>query len=50
MVTEENFPRFKKAYEEAAVMGDDTIFEFEGQEVLVVYAKYLIEYFETRRT
>lgn len=37
--------RFKKAYEEAAQAGNDT-FLFDGNEFVLTYARYLIEYLE----
>ena len=47
-VTDATLPKFKKLYNEA-VRTEKTSFMFEGQEVLVAYAKYLIEYTELRR-
>lgn len=37
--------RFKAAYEEAKVQGKET-FTFDGNEFLLDYAKYMIEYME----
>jgi len=42
-ITTENIARFKKAYNRA-VKTNKTVFIFEGQEVLVTYAKYVIQY------
>ena len=39
--------RLKKALDVAVVTGKDT-FMFEGNEFVVAYAKYLIEYLETK--
>lgn len=39
--------RFKQARDEA-VKADKTVFTFEGQEVFVPYAKYLIQFLENR--
>ena len=39
--------RLKRAYNEALEAGKDT-FWFDEREVLVTYAKYLIEYLETK--
>ena len=47
-VTEQNFTHFKKLYNEA-VRTEKVSFIFEGQEVLVSYAKYVVIYFEQRR-
>jgi hypothetical protein len=44
--TEESFKRFKKAYEDASSEGKEQ-FTFEGNDVLVSYAKYLIQYVES---
>lgn len=41
----EDYPRFKKAYEKAVKDGVE-VFEFDGTEILVAYAKYVCEYFE----
>jgi hypothetical protein len=43
-----DFQSFKEACERAKKMGDG-IFKFKKQEVLVSYAKYIIEYVETQR-
>ena len=43
-------PKYKKlhkAYRRAKNAGEDT-FVFEGHEIVVGYAKYLLEYLETR--
>lgn len=41
--------RFKKAYSAALEKGGkDSTFVFDGHEFLVSYAKYLIEYLETK--
>ena len=48
MVTKENFPEFKRLYEEAVKAGK-TSFWFEGVEVLTAFAKYVVEYFEGER-
>ena len=42
-ITDSNFPAFKKAYIKAAC-DDAYSFNFEGQEVLVEYARYVMEY------
>lgn len=39
--------RFKQAYDVARVAAKDT-FMFDGNEFVVSYAKYLIEYLETK--
>jgi hypothetical protein len=44
-VTHENYPQFREKYEEAVREEVDT-FEFEGQQVLTSYAKYVVEYVE----
>ncbi len=44
-VTEENIPSFIDAYNKA-VEENQAYFTFEGQEILVKFAKYLIEYAE----
>lgn len=41
--TEDNFVKFKEEYNKA-VEREATSFSFEGNEFLVSYAKYLIEY------
>lgn len=45
--TPEKLKRLKKARASAVERGD-TQFTFEGKEVLVSYAKYMIEYLETQ--
>lgn len=45
--TPESFARFKKDYAYAKAEGFDT-FIFEGHEVLVDYAKYMIQFMEMR--
>ena len=40
------FKQFKKAYEDASSKGKEQ-FTFEGNDVLVSYAKYLIQYVES---
>jgi hypothetical protein len=42
-----NFQAFKKAYEEAK-QKKLSVFMFEGHEVLVTFAKYVIEYLEEK--
>ncbi len=37
--------RFKKAYEEAAA-ANRAVFDFDGHQFVVQYARYLIEYLE----
>lgn len=44
-VTTKNIKRFKSEYNKAKKEGQK-IFVFDGQEVLVDYAKYVINYFE----
>jgi len=46
-VTEENFNKFKKAYNKA-VRENKTQFDFGDSTVLIDYAKYLIQYVETK--
>lgn len=41
--TETKYKKFKKAYREAEKEGKDS-FTFEDKEILVTYAKYIIEY------
>lgn len=41
--------RYKKAYSEAVVHGDDN-FDFDSHTYYVGYAKYLIEYLDARLT
>lgn len=45
--TFEKFAKLKRTYRKA-VDENKTQFTFEGHELLVSYAKYLIEYLETR--
>ncbi len=45
--TKENFKRFKNEYRIAKANGD-SVFTFENKEVVLDYAKYLIEYLETQ--
>lgn len=47
-VSERNYSSFRKMYEEAKREKKET-FVFEGQEVLVSYAKYLVEYLDGRK-
>jgi hypothetical protein len=47
IITAENLPRFRNLYNKA-VKEKQTQFIFDGQEVLVSFAKYLIEYSETQ--
>jgi len=47
-ITEQNYPAFKRLYEKALKEGKE-IFIFEGQEILVSYAKYVVEYVEMTR-
>ncbi len=49
MITDENYPDFKKAYEKA-VKDNQFTFEFEGQPVLTAWAKYVVEYAESLKT
>ena len=44
--TEEAFEKFKKLYEKSAAE-DKESFEFDGHEVLTLYAKYVIEFIES---
>jgi len=46
MTIEIELKRFKKHYEKA-VLNKRTRFSFDGQPVLVAFAKYYIEYLET---
>lgn len=46
--TPESFRSFKKLWAVSAQQGDEQ-FTFEGHEFLTAYAKYLIEYIETRK-
>lgn len=43
MITKDNVKKFKKAYNKAVKDGK-AVFKFEGQDVLVSYAKYMIEH------
>ena len=43
MIAKEDLDKFKKAYEKA-LENEEKTFLHEGQEVLVTYAKYLIEH------
>lgn len=45
--TEEEFKEFKGLYKEA-VDKEESIFIFKGNEILVKYAKYLLEHLENR--
>lgn len=45
VVSKFNLPRFKKAYHEAVDAGQE-VFQFDGSDVPVSYAKYLIEYLD----
>jgi hypothetical protein len=45
--TREKLTELKKAYHKARIKGQ-TEFKFEGQDVLVAYAKYLIEHLDTK--
>lgn len=44
-ISSEDYPRFKKEYENAVKNGDEC-FDFDGKLVLVKFAKYVCEYFE----
>lgn len=46
-VTQENFESFNNLYEKA-VREKKESFEFEGQEILTAYAKYVIEFLTTK--
>lgn len=46
--TPQNLKLFKREYQRAIASGE-TSFTFKGREVLVAYAKYMIEYLETVR-
>jgi len=48
-ITTENYPMFKKAYEKALEVGSDD-FNFDGSRVLTTYAKYVVEYMESKGT
>jgi hypothetical protein len=43
--TDESFEKFKQLYEKSEKDKSET-FEFEGHQVLTLYAKYVIEYIE----
>jgi hypothetical protein len=45
--TKESFERFKRDYAYAKAEGFEA-FTFEGHEILVAYAKYMIQYIETQ--
>jgi hypothetical protein len=47
VVTNQNIARFKNLYDKA-VKENKTSFIFDGDEVLVSFAKYLIEYADTK--
>jgi hypothetical protein len=47
-ITTENIARFKRAYNKALKTGKES-FMFEGNEVLVSFAKYVIEYAERNK-
>lgn len=47
MITKNNIQEFKKCYNEA-LKNNQEIFIFEEQEILVTYAKYLIEYLDMK--
>lgn len=44
-ITSENYPVFRKAFKQALKDQAET-FVFKGQEVLTVYAKYVVDYFD----
>lgn len=44
-ISREDIKELKKKYNEA-VKNEETVFEFQGQQLLTTYAKYLIEYLE----
>lgn len=46
--TERSFAEFKRLKAEAEASGKDS-FMFEGKEVLCAYAKYVIEYVESKQ-
>jgi len=48
-VTEENFKTFEKAYKKA-VKEEKQLFEFEGNTIVVSFARYLIEYVKNEKT
>jgi hypothetical protein len=43
-ISKDEMKRFKQLYNKAVKKGE-TSFQFKGSEVLVAYAKYVIEYF-----
>lgn len=47
VITQENYAEFKKCYEETKTKGE-SVFWFEGQQVLTDYAKYVVQYIESR--
>ena len=47
-ITEENYPEYKRLYEEA-LKEKQELFVFQGQEVLCCYAKYVCEYTDSLR-
>jgi phage anti-repressor protein len=47
MITINNYNHFKKSYDLALNEGKE-VFIFEGSEVLTDYAKYVIQYFESK--
>jgi len=47
-ITQKNYKTLKKLYEKAVANGDEQ-FVWEGQDVLTAYAKYLLQYIESRR-
>jgi len=47
-VTEENFKDFEKAYKKA-VKEEKQLFKFEGNTILVSFARYLIEYVKSEK-
>ncbi len=40
--------RFRRAYNDTKGFGPNYIFEFDGREFVVGYAKYLIEYLDSK--
>jgi hypothetical protein len=46
MITEHNYKQFKKSYLDA-VKNKETVFYFDGQQVLTDYAKYVCEYVDS---
>lgn len=48
MLTDENYPEFKKLYNDA-VENNRSQFTFEGACIITGYAKYLIEYIELNK-